>query len=138
MSNYDKPLPYITEEAEPFWEACRQHKLIIQRCKDCGHVQFYPRVVCTKCWSDSLEWIETAGKGVIYSFTVVQRAPSPGFRPDVPYVIAIIDLDEGVRLMSNVIRCKPEDVRIDMPVIVEFDDVTEEVSLPKFRPAEKK
>ncbi len=136
MSNYDKPLPLVTEEARPFWEACRQHKLILQRCKECGHVQFYPRLLCAECWADSIEWIDATGKGVIYSFTAVHRAPMPGFRPDVPYVIALIDLEEGVRMMSNVIKCKPEDIRIGMPVTVEFEDIAEDIGLPKFRPAE--
>ena len=136
MSNYDKPLPIVTEEARPFWEACRKHKFILQKCKECGHVQYYPRLLCAECWTDSLEWVDATGKGVVYSYTAVHRAPMPGFRPDVPYIIALIDLEEGVRMMSNVIKCKPEEVRVGMPVTVEFEDIAEDIGLPKFKPAE--
>jgi uncharacterized OB-fold protein len=129
---YEKPLPAATKETEPFWAGCRRHELLLQSCDSCGHKQLYPRMLCTRCKTTALSWTPASGKGVVHSFTVIRRAPSAAFKPDVPYVLALIELEEGVRLMSNIIDCRPEDVRIDLPVHVVFDDVTETATLPKF------
>ncbi|MDO8568298.1 MAG: Zn-ribbon domain-containing OB-fold protein [Dehalococcoidales bacterium] len=135
MQTYEKPLPLITDEAKTFWENAKKHQFVIQKCKDCGHYQFYPRWVCAECWSENLEWVKSEGRGVIYSYTTVHRPPMKAFQPDVPYTLALIDLKEGPRMLSAVIGCKPEDVKIGMPVKVTFDDITAEVSLPKFKKA---
>lgn len=136
MTEYAKPLPFISEETRPFWDALHRHELRIPRCRQCRKYFFYPRSFCPFCLSDEIEWIKVSGKGKVYSYTVSYRAPSTGFAADVPYVFAIIELEEGVRLTSNVVGCLPEDVRIDMAVEVVFDDVTPEVTLAKFQPAE--
>ena len=134
MTDYNKPLPYVHEETRPFWEGTQRHELWLQKCRDCDKFYFYPRSICPHCFSDATEWIKVSGKGKIYSFTVSYREASPAFKPDVPYNIAIIELEEGVRMMSNIVGCRNEDISIDMPVEVVFDDVTPEITLPKFRP----
>ncbi len=134
MPDYNKPLPYVHEETRPFWEGTKRHELYLQKCLDCGKFRFYPRSICPHCFSYNTEWTKVSGKGKIYSFTVAHRAGSPSFRADVPYSIAIIELEEGVRMMSNIVECRNEDLSIDMPVEVVFDDVTPEITLPKFRP----
>lgn len=131
MSDYNRPLPVPDGDTRPYWDAAKEHRLAVQRCQDCGDTIFYPRSVCPACMSDRIEWINASGRGVIYSYTVIHRAP-PGFGDSVPYVVALIDLVEGVRLMSNVVN-PASDVRIGAPVEVVFDDVTPEVTLPKFR-----
>lgn len=134
MADYGKPLPMVNEDSRKYWEGCKEHKLLIQKCKDCGKYIFYPRSICTACMSMNLEWFESSGKGKIYSYTTIWRAPNEAFIEDVPYTIVLVDLEENVRLMSWVIDCKPEDVYVGMEVEVVFDDVTDDVSLPKFRP----
>jgi uncharacterized OB-fold protein len=91
--------------------------------------------MCPHCQHLESEWVKLSGKGKVYSFVIVRRANHPGFAKDAPYVVAIIETDEGTRYTSNIIGCKPEEVYIDMPVEVVFEDVTPEITLPKFRPA---
>jgi uncharacterized OB-fold protein len=132
---YRKPLPRIDEDSRGFWEALARHELYFQRCRDCGTKRFYPRALCTNCLSSATEWVRASGHGTVYTFTVTQQNQAPGFREELPYVLAIVELEEGVRLMTNVVGCAPDAVRINLPVEVVFDDVTAEVTLPKFRPA---
>ena len=134
-SSSGKPLPTITTEGAAFWANARQHQLSSQCCADCGGYQFPPRFVCGRCGGRTLAWKPVSGKGRVYSFTIVYRAPEAAFIPDVPYVVAVIDLAEGGRIMSNVIGCTPDQVRVDMPVEVVFEDVSDEITLPRFRPA---
>lgn len=134
-TEYAKPLPRPTAVSQEFWAAARRHELRLQRCRSCGAHIFYPRAFCPACLSDSLEWTSVSGRGKVYSFTVVRRAMHPAFRPDVPYVLAIVELEEGPRLTTNIVGCDPSDVRVDMPVDVVFDDVTPEVTLVKFQPS---
>ena len=134
MPDYDKPLPYVHGETRPFWEGTKRHELLIQRCGDCGKFYFYPRSLCPHCMSDSIEWVKVSGRGKIYSFTISYRTGTLPFQSDLPYNIAIIELEEGVHMLSNVVECRNEDLRIDMPVEVVFDDVTPEITLPKFKP----
>jgi uncharacterized OB-fold protein len=132
LAEYTRPLPVPDGDTKPYWDAAREHRLVIQRCQACQQAIFYPRSLCPHCMSDQIAWLDASGKGTIYSYTVVHRAPAQ-FAEDVPYVVALIDLAEGVRLMSNVVDCAPSDVRIGAPVEVTFDNVTPEISLPKFR-----
>jgi uncharacterized OB-fold protein len=132
---YAKPLPHIDEENRPWWEAAQRHELYIQKCRDCGDLRFHPRALCTNCMSSNAEWIKCKGSGRIYTFTVTNQNGASGFRDSLPYVLAWVQLDEGVKLMTNIIDCPPDQVKIDMPVEAVFDDVTPEVTLVKFRPA---
>ena len=134
MSEYKKPLPIITPASKPFWDAAKQHKFLIQRCKDCGQNVFYPKKICPHCLSSNLEWFESSGRGKLYSYSVCLSNVAPGFQDDVPYVVGVVDLEEGVRTLTNVVDCNPEDLKCDMEVEVVFRDVTEDVSLPMFRP----
>ncbi|GAB5413955.1 MAG: OB-fold domain-containing protein [Congregibacter sp.] len=115
---------------EPWFEACRDGRLLIQRCGDCGHYQFYPRIVCTRCSSEHVDWVEASGDAVIASFTVVRHAVSKAY--EAPYVVALVDLAEGPRLMTNIIHSDFEALRIGMPVRLQFEQWDEDVSLPVF------
>jgi enoyl-CoA hydratase/carnithine racemase/uncharacterized OB-fold protein len=136
MSGYSKPLPVVQPWTEEFWRAAREHRLLIQECKDCKEKIFYPRKYCPECWSASLGWSEASGKAKVYSHTVTMDMVEPKFMEDLPYVLAMVDLEEGVRMMTRIVECDPEAVRIGMDVEVTFQDVTEEFSLPMFRPAD--
>jgi uncharacterized protein len=131
---YKKPLPRVDEESRGFWEALARHELYFQRCRACGTKRFYPRAVCTNCLSSATEWVRASGRGTVYSFTVTHQNQSPGFREELPYVLAIVELAEGIRLMTNVVGCAPDAVHVGMPVEIVFEAVTAEITLPKFRP----
>jgi uncharacterized OB-fold protein len=136
-ASYDKPLPDLYNPAisGPFWEAAKRHELILPRCKTCSEVFFYPREVCPTCLSAALDWTPASGKGRVYSYTVVHQPAHPAFREDAPYFYAMIQLDEGPRMIGNLIDCALDEVEIDMPVTAVFDDVTPEVTLIRFKPA---
>lgn len=134
-SEYNKPLPEPNAASLPFWEAAREHRLRIQRSKKTGRYVFYPRAVSPFGAGDELEWVDVSGRGTVYAFTVARRPTAPQWAEDVPYVIAIVALEEGPHLTTNIVGCGPEDVQIGMPVVAVFDDVTPEVSLVKFGPA---
>lgn len=116
-----KPIPIPTPETREFWEAANRGELLFQRCGGCGEVQFYPRPFCAKCLSEQLTWERSAGGGTIHTFTVVHRPPSAAFKADVPYIIAMVDLDEGFRMMMNVRNCAPEDPAIGARVRIIFE-----------------
>lgn len=129
-----KPLPVVTDESRPFWEGCREGKLMLQYCDACQRHQFYPRLYCMHCGSKEVRWVEASGRGAIYSYTIIHQNKSPDFVNDTPYNVAIIQLDEGPRMMSNIIDIDPADLRVDLPVTVVFDAVSDTISLPLFRP----
>ena len=129
-----KPIPVPTRETKPYWDACKKHELHIQKCAACGHHQFYPRLYCTKCMSEQVEWVQASGRAKVLSFTIVHRPVTQAFAADVPYVVAMVTLEEGPQMMTNIVGCEPEKVCIGMPVQVTFDDWTEEISVPKFKP----
>ncbi len=129
-----KALPAPTGETQPFWEGCRNHELRIQQCSACGHYQFYPRLYCTACMSEQVEWVRASGRGTVLSFTVVYRPVTKAFAEDVPYVVALVTLEEGPQLMSNIVECDPEQVAIGIPVESVFEDWSEDMAVLKFRP----
>lgn len=131
---YPKSLPRLDEENRPFWEACARHELYIQKCKSCGALRYYTRALCPACLSDRTEWIRSSGRGKVYTFTVTYQNQSAGFRENLPYVMAYVELDEGVRMLTNIVGCKPEEVKIGMPVEVTFEDATPKISIPLFKP----
>ncbi len=136
MTEYTKPVPFPDLVTAKFWEAAKEHKLLIQLCGKCGARQFFPQALCRACLSENVEWIEARGKGKIYSYTVVHRPPSAQFEEDAPYVVALIELEEGVRMMSNIVGIEPSAVCVGMEVEVVFEEITPDISLPKFRPSE--
>ena len=131
---YKKPLPRVDEESKGFWEACQRHELYVQRCRGCGAFRHYPRAVCPTCLSSDTDWVLSSGRGTVYTYTVTYQNLAPGFREELPYVMAYVELDEGVRLLSNIVGCAPDALRIGMPVEVVFEDATAEITLAKFRP----
>jgi uncharacterized OB-fold protein len=135
LAEYTGALPTPTPETKPYWDALKEHRLLIQRCKECQRAYFYPRPFCPRCFSFNVEWFEASGRGKLYSF-VINHRPAPGFGPE-PYVIAVVELDEGPRMMTNLVDVEPDPDKIscDMPVRIVYEDVTAEVTLPKFRPA---
>ncbi|MGE5594734.1 MAG: Zn-ribbon domain-containing OB-fold protein [Hyphomicrobiales bacterium] len=132
---YTKPVPEPTPVTAPYWEAARQHRLCIQRSRKTGQYVFYPRAVSPFGADDVLEWVEVSGRGTVYTYTVARRPTGPQWANDGPYVIAIVELEEGPHLTANIIDCDPDQVRVGMPVTAAFQDVTPEVTLVQFRPA---
>ena len=130
----EKPIPEVNPETKPFWDGCKAHELRFQKCLDCGHVRWPPSMVCPECLAHQTEWITSGGKGVVYSYAVYHRAFHPAFKDDLPYVTAVVELEEGPHLVTNIIGCKTDAVRCDMPVEVSWEDITDEFSLPKFKP----
>jgi hypothetical protein len=130
---YNLPLPQMQGLTQQFYDFCKQHELRFQRCKPCGAWRHVPREMCAECGSMEWEWAKSSGRGTVYTWTVVVRPMHPAFYTAVPYAPVVVEMDEGVRLLSSVIDCTPEELEIGMPVEVTFQDVTEEVSLPKFR-----
>lgn len=129
-----KPLPEPDPVSAPFWAAAAEGRLLFQRCPGCGHRQFYPRAACTACGADP-EWAEAAGLGVVHTFTIVRQFGAPPFKEELPYVVAMIELEEGVRMMGNVTGCDVADVSIGMPVEAYAVWAAEGIGVPCWRPA---
>lgn len=132
---YRAPLPRPTPESKPFWDACKAHELRLQRCRACDQAYFYPRNVCPSCLSSDVEWFRASGRGKLHTFSVVY---SGGKYPplELPFVLAVVELEEGPKMLSNLVGvpADPAQLRCEMPVVVEFADVTEQITLPRFRP----
>ena len=135
VKKYEKPLPEFRPETKPFWDACKNHELVIPRSKTTGEYFFYPRAFSPgDDMTDDIEWVKASGKEKVWIFAIHHMGPTKAYKGDPPYVVALVETDEGVKMMTNVVDCDPKDVHIDMEVEVVFDDVTDEVTLPKFRP----
>ena len=134
MTTVAKPLPQPGPDMVPFFEAARRHELVVQRCAGCNTMRFPARAICSRCLARDAAWVPVSGRGTVFSFAIMHQAVHPGFAAEVPYAVVVIQLDEGPRLLSNLIDCPTGDVRIGMPVEVTFDDVAPDVTLPKFRP----
>jgi len=139
MSKAEKPLPQITPDKKPFWDAAGRSELLLMKCSVCGRRR-HPlyggdSYMCPGCNTNRPpEWIKSTGKGKIITWTVIHRAFHPAFTEDVPYVVVLALLDEGVRMMADLRGVKPEDVRENMPVEVFFERLSDEITLPQFRP----
>jgi hypothetical protein len=128
-----RPLPQLEGFAKDFYEHCKRRELHFQRCGGCGAWRHVPREMCSECGSWSWEWARSSGRGRVFSWTVVARALHPAFQDACPYAPAVIEMEEGVRILSQVVDCAPDALEIDMPVEVVFTDETEDVTLPRFR-----
>ena len=126
------PLPRPTALSQPHWDGCRRGELLVQRCLDCGGYVFIPQPACTHCLSERLEWVRSSGRGIVYSYTVVYRPQQPAF--ETPYVCAIVELDEGWHMLTNLVGLELDAVRVGLPVEVDFRRLSDEVTLPYFRP----
>ena len=129
------PKPSPNGDSLPYWSAARERRLVIRKCKVCGQKHFMPRHLCPHCWSDRLEWIESKGAGSVHSFSIVHRAPTPAFAANVPYVIAMIDLDDGPRMFANVVGSNALEVEIGDRVKLRFEDRGDGAMLPQFERA---
>jgi uncharacterized OB-fold protein len=129
------PLPIANADSLPYWNAARERRLVIRKCLACGALHFMPRYLCPACWSDRLEWVDSRGRGVVHSFTVIRRAPLPAFAARSPYVLALIELDEGPRMVANVLGEDALTVQIGDRVEVIFEDRGSGAMLPQFRRA---
>jgi uncharacterized OB-fold protein len=128
------PRPFVHGEEATYFDYCRRGELRIQRCQDCGEHVFYPRSICPFCNGLRLEWVRASGRGTVHTFTVQHRAAG-GYEGPLPYVVAVIELEEGVRMMSHVV-CDPDVVRIDLPVTVAWARVADDFRVPVFVPVD--
>ena len=129
------PEPTPNGDSLPYWNAARERRFVLRECKSCGKKHFMPRHLCPHCWSDKLEWVESKGDGTVYSFSVVHRAPTPAFAAKGPYVIAMIDLDDGPRMFANVVGANALEVAIGDRVKLTFEDRGNGAMLPQFERA---
>ena len=125
----------VSGEWKHFWDGTQQGKLLIQECPECGHRQFYPRNICKACGA-SPNWLEASGRGTLYTFSIVRQYLLPPFKDMLPYVTAMVDLDEGVRMITNLVDCDLSDVKIGMPLEVKFVKARDDLTVPYWRPAE--
>ncbi len=135
MPDVPIPVPAFDHESAPFWEGCNRHELLIQRCAACGKARFYARPACPDCTSEAFAWEKASGKATLYSWTIIHPPTLPAFKDKVPYPVILVELKEGVRMISNIVDCKNEDLRIGMPLEVTFEKVSDGVTLHRFRPA---
>ncbi len=133
MTEYTRPLPQPTPETQHYWDGAKAGELRLQRCGDCSHVYFPARPFCPACSSRDVNWFTASGKGTLFSYVINHRAPK-GF--EAPYIIAVVQLEEGPRMMSNLVDCPqtPEALEIDMPLEVTFVTATDDIAIPQFRP----
>lgn len=134
-SGLPTPAPTLSPETEAFWAATAEGRLLLPRCDNCATVIWYPRPMCPACGSFRVSSFEASGRGTLYTFTVVHRSNARGFREVVPYVLAYVELEEGPRVLTNVVGCDPDDIRIGMPLEVTFEDTGQGNALFRFRPA---
>ena len=128
-------LPAPTALSQPYWDGAREHKLLFQQCRVCGTNWHPPMPLCPKCHSSEIDWLPAAGGGAIYTYTIVQHPTHPAFQDHIPYAVAVVELDEGPRIVANIRNCPVEAVRGGMRVTLLFEDVTDTVTLPQFQPA---
>jgi hypothetical protein len=134
---YSKPIPVPQQDNDFYWEKAKEHEFWLRKCNDCQDIYFYPRDICPNCFSRNVTWVQSSGKGTLYAFAIVHRAPLPAFGDDVPFVIAMVQMEGSARVPSNLVGVEPdpEKIKIGMPVEVTFEDITDTISLPKFKPA---
>lgn len=132
---YAGPIPKPTPESQPFWDGLQAQKLMIQRCRACGDAYFYPRPSCPQCWSHDVEWFQASGRGTLHTYVISHRPGRSAPLPP-PYVVAIVQLEEGPRLMTNLVDVEPDPTKIacDTPVEIVFAPISESITLPRFRP----
>jgi len=137
MAEYKKPLPAISSLNQSYWEGLKRHELTLQRCGDCGKVWYPPAPFCPQCWSRNVTWQKLSGRGKVNTWVVFHQAYFSAFKDALPYNVAEVELEEGPRLLTNLVAVDNADIEVGMPVEIVFDEVTEEVTLAKFRPVGK-
>jgi len=129
-----RDLPTIEDETRPFWDAAREGRFLIVRCRSCGKAHHYPRPFCPFCWSDDVTWEDASGRATLYTYSTVYVNDLPPFSERLPYVAAVVELDEGPRVMTNIVGCEPQALRVGMPVQVRFVELTPDITAPVFAP----
>ncbi len=134
---YTGPLPVKQPESDFYWERAKARELWLRRCIGCARAYFYPRDFCPGCGGRNVEWTQASGRGTLHTFAIVHRPPLPAFRDKTPYIVAMVDLEEGPRMATNLVGVEPDpaNIRVGMAVQVDYEDLTEEITLPVFRPA---
>ncbi|MCU1481253.1 MAG: hypothetical protein JWQ19_2039 [Subtercola sp.] len=135
MTERRTDLPTIEEESQPFWEAAQRGVFLIVRCDSCGKAHHYPRPFCPFCWSENVHWEEASGRATLYTYSVVFMNDLPPFDQNLPYIAAVVDLEEGPRVMTRLLHSSVDDIAIGMPLVAEFAELTDQISAPFFRPA---
>jgi uncharacterized OB-fold protein len=130
-----RPAPAVSPEMRPFYEGASRGELVVQRCRGCGALRFPARALCSACLSIEADWTPVSGRGEVYSFNVMHQVYHPGFAAEVPYAVVLVKLEEGPKLISNLVGIAPRDIRIGMPVRVIYEPLSDEITLPKFAPA---
>ena len=133
---YTLPIPVADEASEPFFRGAKERKLMLLRCAQCGQHRLPGRERCADCWSTEAEWVEASGRGKLYTFGIMHQQYHPAFAGAIPYNFALVELEEGPRLVTSIVDCPNEELRVDMPVQAVFDDVSEETTLVRFRPVQ--
>jgi uncharacterized protein len=126
------PPPVANADSLPYWNAARERRLLIRKCRACSAFHFMPRHLCPECWSDKLDWVDAKGTGSVHSFTIIRRAPLAAFASKTPYVVALIDLDEGPRMVANIVGEGALSVRISERVSVTFEERGDGAMVPQF------
>jgi uncharacterized OB-fold protein len=134
-SDYQKPLPVPDEASQPFFAGAREQRLMIQRCSTCDAVMWPVKTHCTNCLGTEITWVQASGQGSLYSFVLMHQIFHPGFANEAPYNIAEVDLAEGLRIITNIVGCPNDQLRIGMPLEATFEAITDDITLPKFKPA---
>ena len=134
MTTYTNPLHQADDESREFYEAARRHEIMLMRCRACENWRLPSRPRCPDCWSTDTEWAKASGRGTLYSFGIMHQK-FPGFAEDVPYNYAVVELEEGPRIVSNIVGIANEDLRVDMPLVACYDDVADDTTIVRFTPA---
>jgi len=130
-----RDLPTIEEDSRPFWDAAKEGRFLIARCRSCNQAHHYPRPFCPYCWSEDVVWEDSTGRATLYTYSTVYVNDLPPFAERLPYVAAVVDLAEGPRVMTNLVDCEPDQLRIGMPLVASFRQISPEVTVPVFCPA---
>jgi uncharacterized OB-fold protein len=128
-------LPTIEDESRPFWDGAREGKFLIARCGNCGRAHHYPRTFCPFCWSEDVSWETASGKATLYTYSTVYVNDMVPFKEKLPYIAAVVDLEEGPRVMTRLVGIETADLQIGMPLVVDYEAISEDVTAPVFRPA---
>jgi len=134
QEKYQKPLPAISSLSQPYWDGLRNRELKLPKCDECAMVWYPPAPLCPSCWSRKFTWTRLSGRGRVSSWVVFHQSYFRGFEAEVPYNVAEVELDEGPRLLTNLVGVSNDAIRAQMPVEIVFEDVTQEVTLAKFKP----
>jgi len=138
MPEISKPIPAITPDMREFFDGARAGRLMVQKCDSCGTLRFPAHELCSKCNSETSRWVPVSGRGEVFSYNIMHQLYHPGFASEVPYAVVMVELEEGCKFVSNLLGIKPHDIRCGMPVEVAFEKLSDEVSIPKFRPRSAK